>query len=214
MTSPPDFNPYASPRAQEPQQPRVADLAPVVLQGDLDVAHHLRAYRVWAGMPMQPSVAISLVVIAAFFVWVGGPAQAAIALWQGAAPPPSVIRSAGATLAFLACCCGFLAMIRLTHAHNLNKIQFAFERGALRSQRVWWSIDGAGVRCRDAAGESLDPWETFVSRKLSNEMVLLVLPGLRQRYLPLPREFCESDGDWQRLVEFVKVKLPEVARQR
>src|ERR1700752_1399069 len=104
MTSPPEFNPYAAPRVPEPQQPPVAYFAPVVLHGAPELAHHLRAYRLWAGIPMQPALLISLLVIAAFCLLVGGPAQAVQALFAGAVLPSSLIRSAGATLAFLACC--------------------------------------------------------------------------------------------------------------
>ncbi|MEX2173460.1 MAG: YcxB family protein [Pirellulaceae bacterium] len=197
----PDLNPYAAPQSSggntlDTPPPMLG--TPVVLSGVVGLDHHLRAHELELGrfrIGWQLPLTGTLLIVA-----VGS--ATALALRDG--------RPVFWGLVLIALIGPPLCVLLIVGLRRLGpwRTKRAFARGQLQPQHAIWTISDDGVHAVTSDVNSQERWSNYRSWRASDDMLLLYgrNAGI---YIPLPREFCPSEADWQRLRAFVQERLPE-----
>jgi hypothetical protein len=87
------------------------------------------------------------------------------------------------------------------------QLQRAYATGKLKPVPTRWTVSDEGIHAVTVTMDAQETWAAYRSWQASDDMLLLY--GRSATYIPLAREFCHSEHDWERLREFVRAKLPE-----
>jgi hypothetical protein len=174
--------------------------SPIALQGEFRLEHHLRAFSRLGGKAQANRQ---------WMVW--------MALLCAFAPVPlyATIREDGvfrwwgaALLAAILVLVITMFVLRLIGKLTPWQIKRAFKCGTLKPEQVSWTISDNGIHSVTADADSREGWAHYRACRIADDMILLY-GHTGVFYLALPREFCPSEHDWERLARYIRAKLPE-----
>ena len=99
-------------------------------------------------------------------------------------------------------------LLRLIGKLTPWQIKRAFKNGTLKPERVSWTISDDGIHSVTSTTDSRERWANYRACRIGGDMILLYGHSWAF-YLALPREFCPSEHDWDRLASYLRAKLPE-----
>jgi hypothetical protein len=189
-----------TPAERDAPVPAIAVLqTPIELKGTFGLEQHVRVCRltttnveIWAVAKSVAAIAIMIGLFAALGVYAAQP------IWV-------IWLFAGGFGFFLVVVVSMLVLRRFWYGEKA--IVRAFQSGRMRPVSVAWTVSDDGLLGVTESVKSREKWEIYSSIREWDDLILLYNRSSTAA-VPFPKEFCQSEEEWERLRQFLRSRFP------